>query len=63
MVDATIRALAGKDVDCGSRPANRTPFHVEGIDAPAPSAPDTTPETLSKPLVIQFQLRSNPLAH
>ena len=24
---------------------NRTPFHIEGIDAPAPGAPGATPET------------------
>jgi len=42
---------------------NRTPFHIEGIDAPAPGAPGATPETLSSPLVVQFQLRPDPLAH
>jgi len=42
---------------------NRTPFHIEGIDAPAPGAPGKTPETLSSPLVVQFQLRPDPLAH
>jgi hypothetical protein len=42
---------------------NRTPFHIEGIDAPAPGAPGTTPETLSSPLVVEFQLRPDPLAH
>jgi len=42
---------------------NRTPFHIEGIDAPAPGAPGATPETLSSPLVVEFQLRPNPLAH
>lgn len=41
---------------------NRTPFHIEGIDAPAPGAPGRTPQTLSSPLVVQFQLRPNPLA-
>ena len=35
---------------------NRTPQHIEGIDAPAPGAPGATPETLSSPLVVQFQL-------
>ena len=42
---------------------NRTPQHIEGIDAPAPGAPGATPETLSSPLVVQFQLRPDPLAH
>ena len=42
---------------------NRTPIHIEGIDAPAPGAPGTTPETASSPLVVHFQLRPNPLAH
>jgi hypothetical protein len=41
---------------------NRTPVHIEGIDAP-PGAPGTTPETRSSPLVVQFQLRPDPLAH
>ena len=39
---------------------NRTPFHIEGIDAPAPGAPG---KTLSSPLVVNFQLRPDPLAH
>jgi hypothetical protein len=42
---------------------NRTPVHIEGIDAPAPGAPGATPETASSPLVVNFQLRPNPLAH
>jgi hypothetical protein len=42
---------------------NRTPQHIEGIDAPAPGAPGRTPETLSSPLVVNFQLRPDPLAH
>jgi hypothetical protein len=42
---------------------NRTPSHIEGIDAPAPGAPGATPETLSSPLVVEFQLRLDPLAH
>ena len=41
---------------------NRTPFHIEGIDAPAPGAPGAAKETLSSPLVVQFQLRPDPLA-
>jgi hypothetical protein len=42
---------------------NRTPVHIEGIDAPAPGAPGDSPETASSPLVVNFQLRPNPLAH
>jgi hypothetical protein len=42
---------------------NRTPFHIEAIDAPAPGAPGKTPETYSRPLVVNFQLRPDPLAH
>ena len=42
---------------------NRTPQHIEGIDAPAPGAPGATPETMSSPLVVEFQLRPDPLAH
>jgi hypothetical protein len=41
---------------------NRTPMHIEGIDAPHPGAPGKTAAT-SSPLVVQFQLRPNPLAH
>lgn len=42
---------------------NRTPVHIEGIDAPQPGAPGATDATRSSPLVVQFQLRPNPLAH
>ncbi|MBO0750607.1 MAG: carboxypeptidase regulatory-like domain-containing protein [Bradyrhizobiaceae bacterium] len=42
---------------------NRTPMHIEGIDAPAPGAPGATAQTLSSPLVVNFQLRPDPLAH
>lgn len=42
---------------------NRTPVHIEGIDAPHPGAPGLTDETRSSPLVVEFQLRPNPLAH
>jgi hypothetical protein len=42
---------------------NRTPFHIEGVDAPTPGAPGATPVGLSSPLVVQFQLRPDPLAH
>ncbi len=38
----------------------RTPAHIEGIDAPSPGAPG---KTLSSPLVVHFQLRPDPLAH
>jgi hypothetical protein len=41
---------------------NRTPFHIEAVDAPAPGAPGATPETYSSPLVVNFQLRPDPLA-
>jgi len=42
---------------------NRTPFHIEGVDAPHSGAPGATPATYSSPLVVQFQLRPDPLAH
>jgi len=42
---------------------NRTPVHIEGLDAPSPGAPGTTPQTQSSPLVVHFQLRPDPLAH
>ena len=38
---------------------NRTPMHIEGIDAPSPGAPG---KTLASPLVVRFQLRPDPLA-
>ena len=38
---------------------NRTPMHIEGVDAPTPGAPG---KTLSSPLVVHFQLRPDPLA-
>jgi len=41
---------------------NRAPVHIEGIDAPAPGAPGATDATRSSPLVVQFQLRPDPLA-
>jgi hypothetical protein len=41
---------------------NRTPVHIEGIDAPAPGAPGATEATRSSPLVVNFQLRPDPLA-
>ena len=37
---------------------NRTPMHIEGVDAPTPGAPG---KTLSSPLVVHFQLRPDPL--
>jgi hypothetical protein len=42
---------------------NRTPVHIEGIDAPHPGAPGTTEKTQSSPLVVHFQLRPDALAH
>jgi streptogramin lyase len=42
---------------------NRTPVHIEGVDAPHPGAPGATDATRSSPLVVQFQLRPSPLAH
>src|SRR3989441_420058 len=39
---------------------DRTPVHIEGIDAPSPGAPG---KTLASPLVVHFQLRPDPLAH
>jgi len=39
---------------------NRTPMHIEGVDAPSPGAPG---KTLSSPLVVHFQLRPSPLDH
>jgi hypothetical protein len=39
---------------------NRTPVHIEGIDAPAPG---TSQATQSRPPVINFQMRPDPLAH
>ena len=42
---------------------NRTPVHIEGMDAPVPGAPGTTLATQSSPLVVKFQLRPDPLAH
>src|SRR5262249_62234192 len=41
---------------------NRTPQHIEGIDAPAPGAPGAIPDKLSSPLGVEFQLRPDPLA-
>jgi hypothetical protein len=46
-----------------STSGNRTPFHIEAVDAPAPGAPGKTPQTYSSPLVVNFQLRPDPLAH
>jgi hypothetical protein len=42
---------------------NRTPAHIEGVDAPVPGAPGRTAATLSSPMVVNFQLRPDPLAH
>ena len=42
---------------------SRAPFHTEAIDAPAPGAPGQTPQSYASPLVVNFQLRPDPLAH
>jgi hypothetical protein len=42
---------------------NRTPAHIEGIDAPVAGAPGKSAATMSSPLVVNFQLRPDPLAH
>jgi hypothetical protein len=42
---------------------NRTPVHIEGMDAPSAGAPGATPQTRSRPLVVNFQLRPDPLAN
>jgi len=42
---------------------NRTPMHIEGVDAPVAGAPGATPATLSSPLAVHFQVRPDPLAH
>jgi hypothetical protein len=42
---------------------NRTPMHIEGLEAPFPGAPGESPASLSSPLVVNFQLRPDPLAH
>jgi len=60
-IDDTKAGWKGRALWASS--GNRTPFHIEGIDAAAPGAPGKTPETLSSPLVVEFQLRPDPLAH
>jgi hypothetical protein len=40
----------------------RIPVHIEGFDAPASGAPGTTLENQSSLLVVNFQLRPDPLA-
>jgi hypothetical protein len=42
---------------------NRTPYHIEAIDADPPGAPGSSPGAYSSPLVVNFQLRPDPLAH
>ncbi|HXZ16707.1 MAG TPA: carboxypeptidase-like regulatory domain-containing protein [Roseiarcus sp.] len=42
---------------------SRAPFHTEAIDAPTPGAPGKTPQTYASPIVVNFQLRPDPLAH
>ncbi|CAJ0873547.1 hypothetical protein AMST5_02519 [freshwater sediment metagenome] len=56
-------ALGWKGRGLWATSGNRTPFHIEAIDAPAPGAPGLTRETYSAPLVVNFQLRPSPLAH
>lgn len=46
-----------------STSGNRTAFHIEAVDAPAPGAPGKTPQSYSSPLMVNFQLRPDPLAH
>ncbi|HZZ62726.1 MAG TPA: carboxypeptidase-like regulatory domain-containing protein [Roseiarcus sp.] len=41
---------------------NRTPVHIEAVDASPPGAPGKDPADYSSPLVVQFQLRPDPLA-
>jgi hypothetical protein len=60
-VDDVAAAWRGRGLWVTS--GNRTPFHIEAVDAPAPGAPGTSLATLSSPLVVQFQLRPDPLAH
>ena len=42
---------------------NRTPMHIEAVDASVPGAPGATLAAQSSPLVVHFQLRPDPLAH
>jgi hypothetical protein len=42
---------------------NRTPSHIEAVDATHPGAPGESPATKSSPLVVHFQLRPDPLAY
>jgi len=46
-----------------STSGNRAPFRIGAVDAPAPGAPGKTPAAYSIPLVVNFQLRPDPLAH
>jgi hypothetical protein len=60
-IDDTAAGWKGRGLWVTS--GNRTPVHIEGIDAPEPGAPGVTEATRSSPLVVQFQLRPGPLAH
>ena len=60
-IDDPDAGWKGRGLWVGS--GNRTPVHIEGIDAPVPGAPGATAAMLSSPLVVRFQLRPNPLAH
>jgi hypothetical protein len=59
-IDDPARGWKGRGLWVTS--GNRTPVHIEGINAPQPGAPGDTEQTQSSPLVVQFQLRTDPLA-
>ncbi len=60
-IDDPAAGWKGKSVWATS--GNRTPFHIEAVDAAIPGAPGASPQAYSNPLVVQFQLRPDPLAH
>jgi hypothetical protein len=64
-IDGRIDDAAAGWKGCGLwvTSGNRTPVHIEGIDASEPGAPGATEATRSSPLVVQFQLRPDPLTH
>ncbi|WP_428991190.1 hypothetical protein [Methylocapsa aurea] len=57
-----MRRPAGRAGAFGSPPAI-TRYHIEAIDADPPGAPGSSPAAYSSPLVVNFQLRPDPLAH
>jgi len=59
---STTRKPAGKAASCGRLPAT-APRSTSRDRRPRPGAPGATPETRSSPLVVEFQLRPDPLAH